>query len=128
MRKILALLLLAFAGLASAQQATLTTPVSRTSEDHYQVAELNIRSGAGGQTPQVLITVSVQDSGGNEIRRFNCVIPDATHLGATIAGYITSQMFTVHAGETGPNPQKANFRAIDYLQTQGYFPPVNLVP
>lgn len=126
-RTILSLLVLVSASLASAQQATLNTPVTRTAEDNYKVGELNIRSNAGAQTAQVLLTVSVQDSASNEIRRFNVVIPDPAHPTATVAGFV-SALINTRATETGSDPRKANFRVLGYFSDQGYFPGVTLVP
>ena len=126
MKKLLLSFLL-LAGSVSAQQATLNSPVSRTSEDNYKIAELFIRGNAGGQTAQVLLAVSVQDSGGNEIRRFNVSIPDSTHAGASVSGFVTA-LITVRATETGTDVRKANFRALGYFSDQGYFSGVTLVP
>lgn len=120
MKRIIQILsLLAFASVASAQQATLNTPVTRTSEDNYKVAELLIRGNAGGRTAQVLITVSVQDSGGNEIRYFNMEIPRTSVPSATVAGFV-SALITIRATETGSDVRKANFRALGYFKDQGY--------
>lgn len=129
MNRLILLVLIAILAVRAtfAQQATLNTPISRSSEDNYKVAELNIRSGAGGQSPQVLLTVSVQDSSGNEIRRFNMAIPDSTHSGATVAGFI-SALITVRATETGTDVRKANFRTLGYFSDQGYLSGVTLAP
>lgn len=115
----LSTLLLACAGVISAQQVTLNTPVLRNAEDHYQVAELNIRSGVGVQSPQVLMTISVQDLGGAEIRRFNVEIPRPALPSATVAGFV-SALITVRATETGSDARKANFRALGYFKDQLY--------
>lgn len=129
MKKLILILCLALlAATSTAQQATLAVPVARASEDNYKVAEVVIRGNAGGFTPQVILTVSVQDSGGNEIRRFNLVIPDAARPGATVSGYITATHFTVRGGETGTDNRKANFRALGYFSDQGYLSGVTLVP
>lgn len=114
MKKIL-LALVFLCSASYAQQATLNTPVVRPPEDNLKVASL-------------VIQVSVQDSGGNEIRRFNMSIPDSTHPGATVLGYITATHFTVRLGETGTDARKANFRALGYFADQGYLPGVTLVP
>lgn len=127
MKKIL-LALVFLCSASYAQQATLNTPVVRPPEDNLKVASLVIQSAAGGATPAVVLVVSVQDSGGNEIRRFNMSIPDSTHPGATVLGYITATHFTVRLGETGTDARKANFRALGYFADQGYLPGVTLVP
>jgi hypothetical protein len=63
--------------------------------------------------------VSVQDTGSNEIRYFNMVIPDGSVPSATVSGFV-SALITVRATETGTDVRKANFRALGYFKDQGF--------
>lgn len=126
MKKLLAVLILC-ASVAFAQQATINTPITRTSIDNYKVSELLIRANTPGQSAQVFMIASAQDSGGVEVTRVNFSIPDSAHSGATVAGFVTA-LITVRATETGTDARKANFRALGYFSDQGYLPGVTLIP
>ena len=105
-------------------EATLSSPVTRTSEAKYKIRSFNAVT-VGTNTVQV--DVSVQDSGNNEIRVFGCVVPDPAHPGATFGGMATA-MITVRASETGADAAKLAFRILGYLSDNGYFPAATLVP
>lgn len=124
MKRILFGLVLGLAAVAAAaQEATLTVPVTRTSEAKIIVDRLTLdRAG-----PTVLVETLLRDSADGDIRRVNYVVPDSAHAGATVAGFVTA-MFTVRAGEAGSNPRKLNFRVLGYLADNGYFPAHTLVP
>jgi hypothetical protein len=123
-RVLVSVVVMLAAQLSSAQSASLTAPVARTSEASFVVDKLALQ-----RTPaQAVIEIMVQDSGGVEdIKRVNYVVPDAAHPGATVVGLVTAMM-TVRATETGTNPRKLNFRVLGYLADQGYFPAHTLVP
>ena len=114
---------LAFAGLASAQEATLSAPVARASESKLTVKRLDLTA------TQAIISLSVQDTGNNEIRYFNVVVPDPAPAtaAATVAGLVTA-IDTVRATETGGALRKLQFRLLGYLFDQGYLPGVTLQP
>jgi hypothetical protein len=124
MRKlIVALIVLISAGVASAQEATITTPVTRTSEAKYTIAEFHVVvSPLAAQ-----VEVAVKDSGNVEIRRITAKVPDPTHAGASVAGLNTAMM-TIRATETGTDLRKQQFRILGYLSDQGYLSGVTLVP
>ena len=122
-RIIPSILLLAFAGLASAQEITLNTPVTRTSEGKYT---LN-RFDCNFVTNTCVITLDVKDSGNNFIRYFNVVVPDPAHPSATFTGMLNAAG-TARASETGAAERRADFRIRGYLVDQGYFTAVTLIP
>lgn len=124
MRKLIPLFVLLLAGAVYAQEAGLTSPVTRSSEAKYKIRSFNAVT-VGTNTVQV--DVSVQDSGGNEIRVFSATVPDAAHPGATFGGMATA-MITVRATETGTDARKLAFRILGYLADNGYFPAATLTP
>lgn len=126
MRRVLAVLALVvgLATLAVAQQATLNTPVSRSSEDNYRVESYFATRDAGGRWE---IVASVRDNAGNEIRRVSFSGPDPAHAAATAAAF-NSALISVRAGETGTDVRKATFRLTGFLSDQGYISAVTLVP
>jgi hypothetical protein len=109
---------------ALAQQATLSTPVTRASEDNLRVETYFATRDSGGRWE---VQVSVRDSSGNEIRRVNHSGPDAAHSGATALAFVTAQM-TIRASETGGNARKMDFRILGFLLDNGYLSGVTLVP
>lgn len=124
MRKaILSIILLSFAGLASAQEATLNSPVSRPAEAKLTVKRLDLTA------TQAVISISVQDSTNSEIRYFNVVVPDPAPATATatVNGLVVA-IDTVRATETGGVLRRLNFRILGYLFDTGYLPGVTLVP
>ena len=115
--------LLSVTGLASAQEATLNSPVARPSEAKLTVKRLDLTA------TQAVISISVQDASNNEIRYFNVVVPDpspATST-ATVPGLVTA-IDTVRATETGGVLRRLNFRILGYLFDTGYLQGVTLVP
>lgn len=122
-RIIISLLLLSFAGLASAQEATLNAPVARPAEAKLTVKRLDLTA------TQAVISISVQDSSNSEIRYFNVVVPDPAPATATssVAGLVTA-IDTVRATETGGVLRRLNFRILGYLFDTGYLPGVTLKP
>lgn len=123
MKRLLLSLLLLTAVSASAQEATLNSPVARTSESKLTVKRLDLTAS------QAVISLSVQDSGSNEIRYYNVVVPDPAPAtaSASIVGLVTA-IDTVRATETGGVLRRLNFRILGYLLDQGYLPGVTLVP
>lgn len=116
MKKLLSLALLLFAASASAQQpeATLQTPVARSSEAKYRVQEFSVNAS------QALVTIEVRDSTENIIRTFAVVDPDA-------AAFITA-LDTVRATETGGALRRVNFRILGRLLDAALITGVTLVP
>lgn len=128
MRKLITFVFIALFGLgyAFAQEASLTSPVARTSEAKYKIRSFVVVNPPGG-TASAAIDVSVQDSSNNEIRVASFSIPDSTHPGATVGGLVTAMM-TVRATETGTDARKMQFRVLGYFFDQGYFPVSSLAP
>jgi hypothetical protein len=126
MRKLIAglALLSALGGTAFAQDATLSSPVARSSEAKYKIRSFNAVTIG---TNSVQIDVSVQDASNNEIRVASFTVPDAAHPGATFTGLITAMM-TVRATETGVDPRKMAFRVLGYLFDNGYLGGTSLNP
>lgn len=118
-------LLLVFSGLASAQDASLSSPVAQPSEAKLVLQRFDCNFAAN----QCVISLNVMDSGKTTvIRYFNLVVPDTAHPTATFAG-ILGAAGTTRATETGGAERRANFRIIGYLFDRGYLPQVSaLVP
>lgn len=123
MRKTIFSLLILIAASASAQEATLNTPVSRPSESKLTVKRLDLTAN------QAVISLSVMDAASSEIRYYNVAVPDASPATstATVAGLVTA-IDTAAPSETGGVLRRLNFRILTYLQGQGYIPNVTLVP
>jgi len=127
MRKIPLLIVgLLGAGVLYAQEANLTSPVTRGSEAKYKIRSFVVVNPPGGSA-SAAIDVSIQDASNNEIRITSFSIPDSTHAGATVPGLITAMM-TVRATETGADSRKMQFRVLGYYADQGYFPAATLTP
>lgn len=124
MKKLLCLLILSLAGLASAQDATLASPVSQPAEAKLTLARFDCDFAVN----QCIISLDVRDSSkALKIRYYNLLVPDAGHPTATFAG-ILAAAGTSRATETGGAERRANFRILGYLFDQGYLPSVTLVP
>lgn len=122
MKKLLSLILFAAVS-ASAQDASLNTPVARPSETKLAVKEINIR-----QT-QVVMSLSRQTAASEEISYYNVEIPNAAPATATatVVGFVTA-LGTARSGETGTALRRFQFRCLGYLLDTGYLPGVTLVP
>lgn len=107
-----------------AQQATLSAPVARASEDNLRVESSYLTRDSGGRWE---VQVSVRDNSSNEIRRTTYSGPDATHPSATATAYNTATI-SVRGTETGTDVRKVNFRILGFLSDNGYLPAVTLVP
>jgi hypothetical protein len=112
-------------GTLTAQEATLSAPVSRTSEAKYKVRKLYIDTVGAPNT--AVIEVSVQDSANTEIRYFNVGLPGSTPCTGNVGGLITAMM-TTRATETGGDGRKMQFRVLGYLSDQVCLSGVTLVP
>jgi hypothetical protein len=123
MKLLLAFSLVSICGLASAQDASLNTPVVRGSETKLAIKEINIR-----QT-QVVVSLNVQTAAYEDVRYYNVVIPDPAPATATstVVGFVTA-IGTARSGETGGALRRFQFRALGYLVDTGYLPDVTLVP
>jgi len=130
MKKIVILgLILIFSLQARAQEATLNTPITRSSETKYKVEILNFtRSPA-----QADLTIAVQDSSNVTIRTIAFTIPGATACPTVTVGNLMTAMITIIPGpspaaETGTDARKIQYRLLNYLSVQGCISGVTLVP
>lgn len=120
MRRLFPLVVLAalIAVPASAQQATLASPVARTAEHNLRAESLYLTRDAGGRWE---VQISVRDSAGVEIRRMAFSGPDAAHPGATV-GALVAAYTTPRTDEIGVVPRRLDFRLLGFLKDQGYSP------
>lgn len=114
-------LLLLLSGVASAQEATLNTPVTPPAEAKYTVSSLFLNANGA------VIVVEVKTSGNAVVRTFNVDVPSAAHPSATVPG-IFSALDTAVPGETGGILRRANARLLKFAIDNGYLPGVTLVP
>lgn len=119
----LAVLFVTSAG-ALAQEASLASPVARTSEAKYRVRSFYVQNPPAG-TATATIDISVQDSSNNEIRTASFSVPGC---GTTTVGGLITAMITVRSTETGADSRKLQFRVIGYLSDQGCLPASTLTP
>ena len=123
MKKLFAILLLAFSTSAFAQQADLDTPITQPTETKIKIKNLEIlRDG-----PTVVVVVSFQDAGSVDVRLAQYAIPSGAHPGASVGAFITA-MLTPKVGEVGSDTRKLNYRMLGYLNDLLFLPPVVLVP
>lgn len=122
MRKLITILLLSFAGLASAQEATLSAPVAQPSETKLVIQRIDITAA------QIVVSIDVKGPGNEQIRYFNVAVPDQAHPSASVTGLVTA-IDTARPSETGGVLRRLNFRVLGYLADQGLLPAaVVLVP
>lgn len=123
MKRLFISILLMTAVSASAQEATLNSPVARPSEAKLTVKRLDLTA------TQAIISISVQTAASEEVRYYNLVVPDPapSTQSATVVGLVTA-IDTVRATETGGVLRRLNFRILGYLLDQGYLPGVTLAP
>lgn len=109
---------------ARAQEATLNTPIARSSETKYLVDQLNFtRSPA-----QASIIISVQDASNITIRTLSFAVPGAdTCPSATLAGLMTA-IANPAANETGTDTRRVQFRLLTFLSAQSCISGITLVP
>ena len=128
MKKLFLFVVLLFAPFASAQEATLITPIVKPSEVRKTVGRVDL-----SRTPlYALVQVNVLDSAGDVVRYYNVSIPtapgdDADHPTASIGTFVNAIM-TSRAGETGGVSRRFDFRVLSYLKDEGYFADANIVP
>lgn len=120
MKKILLSLVLLCAVSASAQDATLTVPVSKTITKY-------VTSSFSMDVAQASIVVDQKDAGGNTLSTVSFLVPDSAHPTATLANFVTA-FTTARGGETGGVLRRLNFRILGYLFDQGYLPAATLNP
>lgn len=126
MRKTLAALSIIVALASSAllaQDATLTSPVARTSEAKYVLRSVNFNFGSSTAS----IEASVQDAGSADLRTVIFAVPDTAHPGGTFSAFLTA-VGTVRATEAGTAVRKAHFRVLGFLSDNGYLPASTLNP
>lgn len=122
MRKLITILFLSFAGLASAQEATLSAPVAQPAETKLVIQRIDITAA------QIVVSIDVKGPGNEQIRYFNVAVPDAAHPSASVTGLVTA-IDTARPSETGGVLRRLNFRVLGYLADQGLLPAaVVLVP
>lgn len=112
--KKLILILSLFAASASAQKATLQTPVARPSEVKYRVREFSVNAS------QAVVEIEVRNSSEGIIRTFTVIDSDA-------AAFVTA-LDTVRATETGSALRRVNFRILGRLADAALITGVTLVP
>lgn len=101
--------------------ATLNTPISRSSETKYVV-----RSFQG--TPLFWgIECSIQDAGSTETRVVAFSIDPVGHPAATVVAFLTA-IGTTRVNESGTVLNRANFRLLGFLLDTGYLTSVTLNP
>jgi hypothetical protein len=124
MRRLLLIIAILFASVATAQEATLNTPIPGPSKDKYVVDRIVIdRVG-----PRVSIEVVVQNTAGTvDIERLTFNVPDTAHPSATVLLFLTA-LDTAIPGESGSSAKRANARVLDYVIDHGYLTGVTLVP
>ena len=120
----LAVILGLLTGGLSAQDATLTSPLTHASETKFKVRSFFVNNPPVGAA-SASIEISSQDSGNNEITTLRYSIPGCGT--ATVTGLVTAMM-TVRATETGSDVRKMQFRVIGYLNDQGCLPAATLNP
>lgn len=119
MKKFLPILVLLCAT-ASAQDITLTVPISKTITKY-------VTSSYSMDAAQASIVVDQKDAGGVTLSTVSFLIPDADHPGATLNGFVTA-FTSARSGETGGVLRRLNFRILGYLFDQGYLPASTLKP
>lgn len=120
---IVVLVLLVLGSLASAQEASLTVPITRLAESRYVLDNLKLNFVEN----TAVVTLGVKDSGGVETRHFDVEVPNSSFPTATFSGLL-SAIGTTRVGETGSAERRGNFRVIGYLVDRGYLTGVTLVP
>jgi len=129
MKKLLFILALTFSLQAQSQEATLNTPITRSSEAKYRLEILNFT-----RSPvQADITVAVQDSSNVTIRTIAFTIPGAAACPTVTVVNLFTAMNTALTGptppaETGSQPRRSEYRILNYLAVQGCISGVTLVP
>jgi hypothetical protein len=108
---------------AFAQEATLASPVPRTTVTKAKIRSFNVALNPANAS----VEVSLQDAGNVEVAVQPNVIPDPAHPGATVNGLATA-MVTVRSGETGSDARKLQYRILGYLSDQGYLGASTILP
>lgn len=120
MKRILTLLILSLAGLASAQEAPLAAPIAKASETKKVVGRVDL-----SRSPlYALVQINVLDANGDISRYYNVDIPkqaggDAAHASASVVTFLNAIMSSA-AGETGSIARRFDFRDLKYLKDNGY--------
>lgn len=118
------LLTVAVGAFVLAQDASLTTPVTRTSETKYVVGQvfLDFTANVG------YVETIVRDAGNNEIRRVRVQAPgSACSTPPTWTGLLNA-MGTARGGETGVPERRGHFRILGYLSDNGCLPASTINP
>lgn len=123
-RHFISLALFLFAASASAQDATLVTPVTRPSEFKHTVSP---SKGFSVSQFGAVINMEVRASDNVVIREYQIELPEATQPAATIPAFFTA-MQTVIAGETGGVMRRTNARIVKFLADNSLLPPVVVNP
>ena len=115
-------LLFALPALGQSAEATINSPVARTSEAKYKIQNFAFDRSSG----QVIIYLDVQDSSNVSIRSFslalntscinNCGCPATPSPIPTFDGLLGA-MENAAASETGSNARRMQFRIMTYLVT-----------
>lgn len=128
MKRILSLLLLPLAGLASAQEAPLVSSVVKPTATAKRIGRVDM-----SRFPvYALVQVNYVDAAGTPTGDYyNVSIPaqagdDPAHPSASVVTFLNAVMSSA-AGETGTVPRRFDFRVLKYLKDNGYFPDTNAV-
>jgi len=135
MRRLLLILVLLAAQLASAQDKTLTTPVTFSNATKVKIDQFAFDRTASA----VSIRVVYQTSGDVDVPAANLppstltkfIIPSAAGApctSATTLNGLAGAMNAVRSGETGTNARIQQFRIVGYLSDQGCLPAGTLNP
>jgi hypothetical protein len=123
-----ALLIIGFLALpAGAQEATINSPIARSSIAKYKIDLFYFQRG----TTSLLIDVVSQDSSNVDISTTRFSVPSVAGSPCTSATSISGlagAMNTTRSGETGSNQRIQQFRQLGYLSDQGCLGTVTLVP
>lgn len=124
MKRTLIALFLFIAISAHAQQATINSPVARSSETRILIVDFQVKRDCACAN----IVVEFQDASSVAIRQVRYDVPDPAIPAATLVGLITA-METVRSTETGTVIRKMNFRVLGWLSDNTYLPAgTTLVP
>jgi len=120
MRKLLAFLFIIAAVGVWAQEAPLSTPITRSSETKVKIRVFTV-TNLQGLPATGSIQLSVQDAANIETRATGVDLPGTSPCNGTVPGLNTA-MITVRAGETGNDSRKIQYRILGYLFDQGCLP------
>lgn len=124
MRKLLlSILFVAVALPMFGQQATINTPITRSSEAKIVIVDFSVKRDCAC----AYVVLEYQDSGNATTHQQTVNVPDPAIPALTLQGLVGA-MLTTRATETGANTRKMSFRVLGYLSDNGALSGVTLVP